>query len=189
MASLIGIWNLALTPLGADRVMDPLEDTESARKCSAVYESIRDELLEAHPWKFATDRIQLALTANTPLYEFTYEFQMPSDSLRVLRIEAPSESWRREGSKILANESPLYIVYIKQITDTTAFSSAFVATLASRMAFELSFSITNSSTFMERLWTVYEKKLKLAKATDAQEGTPYNIYSDRFIDARAGNVR
>jgi hypothetical protein len=41
---------------------------------------------------------------------------------------------------------------------------------------------------MERLFAVYEKKKKIAKAVDAQEGTPVNAIGDRWIDARSGVV-
>ena len=186
-ASLVSIWNLALVPLGAERVMDPLEDTESARKCNAVWEQIRDDEMSSHPWNFATTRIQLALSTTTPTYDYSYAHQLPSDALRILELEG-LEDYKVEGDKVLSNQSIVKCRYIKLITDPLSYSSQFVSLVAARLQFELAYSLTDSSTAMERLFAVYEKKKKIAKAVDAQEGTPVNAIGDRWIDARSGVV-
>lgn len=187
--SLIGIYNLALVPLGVDRVLDPDEETEHARKCNEIYPYIRDEELSAHPWNFATMQAQCALTTETVLFDYTYAYQKPSDCLRIIKIYEDDDAYQVVGDLIYTDVSTLYIEYIKQITDTNVFSSAFKTVLAARLKYELCFALTGSRTMTLELFEVLQRTRKMAKAIDAQEGTPRNINSARITECRSGSVR
>lgn len=188
--SLISIYNAALVPLGADRVLDPLEESDQAIKCNEIFPDIRDDELSSHPWNFALERAQLARTTDTPLYDYTYEYQIPSDSLRVIEIETDEDAFEREGDRILTDVSTLYVQYIKQITDTNAFSPSFRAVLSARLQFELAGSLTShGTTYITMLYEIYQRKVKRAKAIDAQEGTPQALFADRAVNARLGRPR
>ena len=64
-----------------------LSDTnKSAKFCNKQYEILRDEVLYSHPWNFAMTRAELTQTANTPEFEWDYEYELPSDVLRVLDV-------------------------------------------------------------------------------------------------------
>jgi hypothetical protein len=189
MASEVGIWNLALTPLGVNRVMDPLDETEQARKCSAIYEEVRDDELSSHPWNFAKARELCALNSTAPKFEFAYSHKKPSGALRLLEIESNELPYKIEGDNILCNINPLYVKYIRGVVDPNEMPAYFRVLVAARMTVELAFSLTNSSVFMERFMTIYTEKKKQARASDAQEGRPTAIFSDRWVDCRVGNVR
>lgn len=187
--SKVGIWNLALIPLGVDRVADPLEDTEQARKCNEIWDYIRDDEVSCHPWNFALTRVACAVTTDTVLYGYTYSYQIPSDCLRIIDIETDEDAFKREGDKILTDVSTLYIRYIKQVTDTNEFSPSFKTLMAARLKFELSTSLTGSKTMTEALYAVLQKERRRAKAADAQEGTPDQLFSDRIVKCRDGSIR
>ncbi len=61
-----GIANVALSRLGAERIASISEDTENARLINAVYGTLRDEVLRAHPWNFAIKRSIPALVYSEP---------------------------------------------------------------------------------------------------------------------------
>lgn len=187
--SLIGIYNLALVPLGVDRVMDPDEETEPARKCNEIFPYIRDDELSGHPWNFATEQVQCALTTETSLYRYTYVYQIPTDSLRVIEIYTNEDAYQVIGDKIHTDVSTLQIEYIKLVTDTNQYSSSFKALLAARLKYELAFSLTGSRTLTADLYTVLLKERKRAKSIVATEGTPKNIFGSRITDCRRGGVR
>ena len=190
--SLVGIYNMALVPLGVDRVLDPDEETEQARKCNEIYPYLRDDELSGHPWNFATSRIQCAQTTDTVidvLDDYTYAYAVPSDSLRILANEAADDAFKVVGDRIYSAQSTLSIEYIKQITDTNLFSSAFKSLIAARLKYELAFSLTGSRTMTLQLYEALRLERKRAKAIDAQEGTAISIFSDRIVDARKGVVR
>lgn len=188
MASVVEIWNLALISLGVDRVLDPLEESEGARKCAAVYPILRDDELSSHPWNFAINRKSLALTPDEPEYGFASSFQLPSDCLRVIEL-FPKYEYKVEGDRLLTNSGDASVMYIRQVTDPNAMPPYFRNLLSSRIRYELAYSLTDSATAIERFFALYETIRNKAKAIDAQEGTPTNLFSDRWINARAGNVR
>ena len=187
--SLIGIYNAALVPLGVDRVMDPNEETEQARKCNEIWPYIRDDELSGHPWNFATVQTQCALTTESSLYRYQYVYQIPSDSLRIIEIYTNDDAYQVIGDKIHTNVSTLYIEYIKQVTDTNQYSSSFKMLCAARLKYELSFSLIGSRTMTGELYTVLLKERKRAKSIDATEGTPKNNNGSRITDCRRGAVR
>ena len=190
--SLIGIYNLALVPLGVDRVLDPSEETEQARKCNEIYPYIRDDELSGHPWNFAVKRIQCALTTDTVIDvidDYTYAYAVPSDNLRILAIETEEDAFKIIGNRIYTDVSTLYVEYISQVTDTNKFSSAFKCLVAARLKYELCFSLTGARNMTLELYEALRIERKRAKAIDAQEGTPTSIFSDRIVDARRGTPR
>jgi hypothetical protein len=187
--SLVSIYNLALIPLSVDRVLDPLEETEQARKCNEIYPILRDDELSGHPWNFAVVRVQCLLTTDVPVYEYSCSYQVPSDCLRILEVECEDTAYRREGDRIVTDESPLYIQYIQQVTDTNLFSPAFKSLIGARLKFELCTSLTGNKTMALELYSALQGERKRAKAIDAQEGTPGRLFSDRVVNARQGSVR
>ena len=84
LASQIKISNMALTGLGADRIINLADQSENARRINAVWDLLRDEVLRSHTWNFATERRSFGLLAAAPEYYFTSAFQIPGDVLLFL---------------------------------------------------------------------------------------------------------
>jgi len=66
VGSSVGISNIALSKIGAQRITSFSENTENARLLNAIYGTIRDEVLRAHPWNFAIKRTAPALAYTLP---------------------------------------------------------------------------------------------------------------------------
>jgi len=174
MASQVGICNLALTGLGAERIASISDNNENARRLTAIYESCLEDVLRSHPWNFALVRLQLALLVSTPVFGYDYEYQLPADCLRVLEVSDGSSlitNYKIEGRKLLLNYDSVYIKYIAKVTDPNQYTSQFIFVLASRLAAELAYPITNNKATAELAMKVYLDKLQTCKATDAQESS------------------
>lgn len=187
MASKVDIFNLALSVLGDDTVLLPDQATEQARSLAAIYDTIRDATLTAHPWNFAMARKSLPAESATPEWGFDQQFALPSDPfcLRVWRANGRRTGWRVEGRKILANaEAPLQILYIARIEDTELFSFTFIDALAAHLAGTVAYKRTQSRAKESDAWGVYEKKLVLARSIDGQEGDPEQPLTDSFLGSR-----
>ena len=86
MSTILEICNSALIKLGVEPItsLDPLvDDSKAARLCAATYEMIRDDLLASHYWNFAMKRATLVVNATGPLYDYSYAYDLPADSLRI----------------------------------------------------------------------------------------------------------
>lgn len=169
MVSIVDIANLALTSLGADRIISLTENSEGARKINAIYEILRDEVLRSAPWKFAIRWATLAQLNETILSGYTYVFQLPVDCLRVLRLRDRDVDFRIENNKLYCNESSVTIRYITRVEDTSQYDSAFVSAFATRLAAELAYPITSSLSVRDGKWEEYKLKIEQAEAIDSQE--------------------
>jgi len=77
MASEVEICNAALSKIGIsgnNRITSLSQNTKNAKACDERYATLRDLLLEQHPWNFALKRVQLAASTEAPSYEFTYAY-------------------------------------------------------------------------------------------------------------------
>lgn len=182
--NIVGICNQALTSLGANTITALNEDTKEANLCNEKYAHERDSLLRAHPWNFAIERVALATLTEEPAFEYEIVYQLPTDCLRVLATSVSSTEYKIEQGKLLSNESSVNIKYIKQITDPTKFSEDFAEALAARLAWKLAYPITASRTVAADAYQMYKDALNMARAADAQEGTPEELEADEWITAR-----
>ena len=189
LASEVNVANLALTDLGADRIIALDEDSENARKVNAIFNLVRDAELRSHPWNFAIARRNFNQTVNTPVFGFDSEFQIPGDVIRILSSENRNyDEYVREGDKILVNDTSFKARCIIRVEDPTIWDEAFVACFGARLSAELAYSITDSRTVAADKWDIYREKKRQATGIDAQEGTPLEFLADEWLDSRLGGV-
>ncbi len=191
MATEVSICSNALRRLGDDPITSLTEDTERARLCNAFYEDTRDYVLRSHSWNFATTRATLPQLSTTPIYEYSYQYALPTDPycLRVLSMEYNDYIYKIEhvagiGRVLLSNEDTAKILYVARITDTTQFDSMFVDCLTAKLAAELAYPVTNSTTLQTQMEKLYMAKISEARAIDGQETFIDDIVSDTFTDFR-----
>lgn len=185
MASKVSIVNGGLRLLGSNRITSFAEDSEGAILANEFYDDIRDRVLRAHPWNFAVKRTSLPALAATPAWEFTYAYNVPADSLRMLEIEGQDFwhskqsgdtitglGWRLESGQILTDkEPPLNIRYIRQETDPNQYDANFISALEARIALEFAEKLTGTSAKVADMASLYDKFLRDARAVNGQEGT------------------
>lgn len=191
-SSKVEITNLALTLLGADLITSMTESNERARTANTIFDSVRDSVLRAHPWNFATRRMSLAsLASPTPADTWQYYFTPPANSLRILKVDEAvgGRDFVMERGYIACNYSPIIVKYIYQEADVTKYDALFVQALAARLAHAMAWRRIQSSTREEELWKTYRSYVKEARSVDSQEGTPEDLTADDWLEARgSGSV-
>jgi hypothetical protein len=187
----VKIANSALIKVGANRIDALTDDNDRAAIINEQFDELRDELLRSHPWNFAIQRKSVAQTADTPVFGFTYEYQIPSDSLRILSTNIPQDvdyqiELNKNGTSlvIVTDYSEVKIRYIKRQTDPTLFSHHFAQTLALRIAYDVSYFFNQSTAQRNQLWQEYQAMLAQARSFDAQEGRMPTVEADDWIDVR-----
>lgn len=198
MASQVEIANRALTKLGAARIISFDDDNKQARAVKSMFEIVRDAELRAHLWSFSVKRVSLAALSTTPTWGFDYEYQLPSDYLRLVQVNdvypGPSlDDYRNasvaeyvvESRKILTNlTAPLNIRYMARIEDTTQWDATFVEALASRLAFEMCEDLTQSNTKKDSARQDYREALIAAIRSDGIEQPPQDLPDDGWVLSR-----
>ena len=189
MASEVSICNSALLELGEDFITALTEDSKAARLCNLVYSEMRDELLRKYPWNFATERKEIGRLTSTPPFGFAYEYQLPSDCLRVLGtnlgVEYSGVIWKVEGRKLRSDMLFTHILYIRQETNTTLMDPLFRECLAARIAWKLAIPLTDDRQLANDMAAAFMGKVSSAYFNDAIEGTPDNVtMSPGYLEAR-----
>lgn len=174
--SIVEICNAALSLIGEKQITNATlsDDTEAERQCSLVYPIIRDKLLRAHPWNFAESRSQLAALTETPDFEFSYYYQLPSDCLRVLRLYDTDDNYRVEANRRIATDvTPCQLIYTAQVTDPAQFDPGFTHAVIYHLAAHLAMVLSDNRSLAAELRQAADAETKMAKAQDGQEGYPY----------------
>lgn len=188
MATDLDICNNALLMLGA-RVLTDFNDPASdhADLVRNLWPVERDATLRAHPWNCAIARVQLAALAQAPAFDWSYQFNLPGDFLRILSVGLDGETplYRVEGRRILADDSPLYLKYIFRNEDITTWDSLLVAATVSRMAMVLAYPVTKSASMQEQMGAMHARALQEARTVDGQEDTPEEVGDFPFLNVRS----
>ena len=182
--SAVAICNMALSLLGDEPITSLTDNSTRARLCNLRYEHIRDATLRSHPWNFALLRAELAELEAEPLFDWDKAFQLPTDCLRVLRLNSADDEFVIEGRSLLTDATTAQIRYISQVTDPGQYDSLFIEAFAARLAADICQKLTGNSGRADTLWQQYERKLQEALGADGQEGSDENLTSDIFIEAR-----
>lgn len=182
--SQVKICNIAITKLGANRITAMDDGSEEGKLCTAIYDEMLEDVLCEHPWSFATKRVALALTANTPVFDFSLEYQVPVDSLRIWSTNVPGFRYKIEGDKIVSDDADLKIIYTFRAEDPSIYFPKFSTALASRLAAELAFPITASNTTAELAEKKYQRDLIKAIQSDSQQGSAITPLHNEWINAR-----
>lgn len=183
--SAVDVCNSALQKLGAVSILSLDDNSREARQCALSYDWKRRSELRNHRWNFATKRVALAPDSAAPISDFTYQFTMPADCLRILRTNDPLQDWVIEGRKILTNvDNPLYLRYIADITDVTQWDAAFYDAMAAALAIDMCEALTNSASKLDRLDRMYKDAIGEARKNNAFESGPVEPPTDSWILAR-----
>lgn len=180
----VSVCNSALVKVGADRISSITQNTKSAILLNAIFNQTRDNVLRAHPWNFAMKRATLAPTSTTPEFEWDYQYDKPSDMLRVWETYPDDIPHIIEGEKILTDESSLDVRYIYRQDDPATWDACFAEALAWNLAEQIALALTGSLNIQKACADGYKRALAEARSMDGMEGAIKGLEIDDWILAR-----
>lgn len=151
----------------------PTDELEIA--CDRWFDTCREQMLSAFNWTFAKSRFIAPQNSETPLFDYTKQFVLPSDFLQLESIylgeyiTKEEIDFRIEGRNLLINteDATLNIVYIKNLDQTELYPEYFVNALVTYLALNLSNEINASDTDLQRLKSWHDNSLIVAKSQDS----------------------
>ncbi|MEJ3621049.1 hypothetical protein [Brachymonas wangyanguii] len=201
MASVIDICNLALARLGDNATLasiDPPEGSAQAEHCARFYPMARDTLLEMHPWKFATRRVQLAQLVDDGLSGWSFAYAKPQDCIRIHDVLPPAGRMgaavpyateaRADGAEVIrVDMDDATLRYTARIEDTTVFPPAFTDALVWLLASYLAGPVIKgdagaqmASVCLKAFQSVYAA----ATVSDSNQQRPARDHVPGWIQAR-----
>jgi len=140
----------ALLMIGQKAISSFNEGTDASNICDRIYPGVKKSTLQSFPWSFTFKKVQLAQTTNTPVNEYKYEYQLPSDRLGTIRRAFNSTAvgartfsqWTIQGDKLLTNEETVVIDY-QYLPTESEMPSYFIQLLKYMMCWHLATPMTD----------------------------------------------
>jgi hypothetical protein len=181
----IQICNLALARLGDSRITALTDATAQAQYCSLFYSQTLEELQTEFDWQFCRKLASLTADATAPAFGYARRFAVPSDFLRLIRLNGIDEDenfskWEIVDGFIHTDlAAPAQIEYIASVTDSAKFPAVFVEILSAKLAANLAMPLTGSKDLFSQMAEVFSanmqrpvvKSLILATAKDRPSTT------------------
>lgn len=186
MATEVSICSNALLMLGAQPINDFNEDNDRARLASNLFPDIRDWLLRKHPWNCAVKRVALAPDAQTPAFDYPFQFSIPDDWLKNLQVGqyGCEADFKHEGRKILCAENPLYLRYVWKNTTPATWDTALVFVAQLAMKAVMAYPITKSQSVADSAMKMFSDEWRSATAVDGQDDPPETFGDFRLLASR-----
>lgn len=111
-------------------------------------------------------------------------YQKPLDYVKIIKKSDSGALLNVEQDKLISNSEALKIKYTFLNTDVTTYYPKFTQALASRLAAEICFRITNSTTKAKELLSYYhDTALPMAISSDSTQDTPEQPMQDEWLDS------
>ena len=200
MTSTVDIANYALNIIGASNISALDENSKVGRLINQRYESVRDAVFRSHPWNCLIRRAELGQETDAPVFGYSKQYALPTNPfcLRVLEFSNGSLSYPQdnmtsntggpvfviEGRKLLTDEDTARIKYIARVTDPQQYDALLIDALSARLASEIAYAATGSTSVSQLADALYRDKLLEARFVDATDGAPQKLEASDFIESR-----
>lgn len=192
MPSVTSICNQALARLGGNQIINLDDNTQEAKLCKAVYENLRNTVLEEHQWSFAIGRHKLVKSNESFVGgQYANYFLIPPFVINIIRASSNpddrttnTDNWRVEAGYVTSDASTIYIKTVDKIIDPNKYSPMFTQALAIRIAAEIAWPLTQSMSVGSGLLREYARLMGLAAQKDGQQGTTERVRSGRYLSVR-----
>ena len=183
----IGLCSRALVRIGASPISSFDDGTAEAEIAGSLFSSVRDSLLSAYPWTFATGQVALTKLSEAPIADYQNAFQLPNDFLRAISIGSNDRGrggrYRIYRGVLHSDLDEVTLTYIFR-PEEEEFPSFFDMALISRLSAEFCIPVTESTSRAKTLFDVSAQEFARARQIDAQQDTPNHLENFTLIDVR-----
>jgi hypothetical protein len=183
----VALCSRALIRLGAAPISSFLDGTTESEIAGALYAPVRDALLSAYGWSFATAQVELTKLSQAPLADYLNAFQLPNDFLRASSAGAGGRgrglNYRIYQGALHTDAENVTLSYIYR-PEEEDFPPYFDMALIARLSAEFCIPITENTSRADALYRMAEGEYTRARQIDAQQDSPNRIENFSLTDIR-----
>ncbi len=183
----VALASRALIRIGAAPISSFSDGSVEAEIANALFAPVRDGLLSAYAWGFATGQVALDELETPPVADYDYAFQLPTDYLRALSAGTGTRGrglkYRIARGALHTNSSSAVLTYVFR-PEEEEFPPYFDQAIIARLAAEFCIPITESTSRASALFDLAEDEFRRARQIDAQQDTPNAIEKFPLTDIR-----
>lgn len=199
MATEAGICNVALLRVGVRKFLEDLSGSSvEAQACSALFEPLRDAVLQEFSWRFATKRASLTVLSSAERSGWEYVYSLPSDFLFARYIypstTTPNPDQRvpfelemndtDDGKVLVCNLEDAELVYVAKVDNPGLWTPLFCDALSWRIAADLARALPVKPQVAQAMDVGYQRALNLAIAAELRNEQSGAIPEAESIRAR-----
>ncbi len=183
----IALCSRALIRIGAAPIASFNDGTAESEIAGALFAPVRDALLSAYSWSFATGQVELTQLEDPPLADYANAFQLPNDFLRAMSAGSGGRgrglNFRIARNAVHTDAGEVLLTYIFRPGEEE-FPPYFDAALIARLTAEFTIPVTENTSRAEAMFRLAELEFGRARQIDAQQDTPGRIEDFSLINAR-----
>ena len=182
-ATKVNIISQALILLGERPVSDLTDDSrDSISGIVAIFENTYEAELQSNRWRFACAKKALDRLNTTPLNEYQFVHQLPSDALLIFRT-VPRTRYEIYGDRIYSNLQQIEVDYLFK-PDIATLPAYFTKMLAYSLAREMARPTSENTHTVNDFSDRYYLQRNVAMFADAQARPNVAIEDSPFTDCR-----
>lgn len=186
-ASWTDLCNHALGRLGHQLISNIVTDqTPHAAYCRLYLGAVIEEILGQFDWNGASRRIQLAESAESPVFGFAHAYQLPADFLRLVSAETDAEPYKVEGDRLLTDAEEVYLVYVFRPSEPNQLPHYLKKAIISGLAYRLTTPLSSNEQLKMEIKQEYLDptlgSLEEARRTDARHSDPETVAEQNGYD-------
>ncbi len=183
----IALCSRALIRIGAAPITSFSDGTAESEIAGALFDTVRDALLSAYAWSFASGQVVLSQIITTPVADYDFAYGLPNDFLRALSAGSGSRgrglNYRIAAGALHTNAPDVVLSYVFR-PEEEAFPPYFDQALIARLSAEFTIPVTENTSRSEAMFRLAEAEFERARQIDAQQDTPNSIEDFTLIDVR-----
>lgn len=183
----VALCSRALIKIGAAPVTSFDDGTSESEVAGALFAQVRDALLSAYAWSFASGQVALTRLSEGPVADYAYAYGLPNDFLRALSAGSGARGrgldFRIAAGTLHTDAPDVVLSYIFR-PEEEAFPPYFDQVLITRLAAEFCIPVTENTSRAEMLFSLSEREFARARQIDAQQDTPGRIEDFTLIKVR-----
>lgn len=178
----IGLISKALVLLGEKPLTSLTEDRYGATVGSNLFDLIYENELQSNPWRFSMKKRALSRLVDTPLNQYAYAYQIPTDCLLVRHVY-PRTQYEIYGGRLYTDATTVELDYQFK-PEVSALPAYFSTLLTYALARDMVKPITESEDAVRIFQGKYVLQRDRAMYADAQGRPAVPIQDSPFTDVR-----
>lgn len=179
----IGIISKALILCGEKPLTSLSDNRYGATVGSNLFELLYENELQSNRWRFATTKGALSQLVSTPLNQWRYAYQLPTDMLLPIGIYPVDLQYEIYADHLYTDRSSVEMDYLFK-PEVTAIPAYFATLMTFALAQHFIKPITESDQAVEIMRRKYEIQRNVALYADAQGRPAKPVVHSPFTDVR-----
>ncbi|PZQ48712.1 MAG: hypothetical protein DI551_01110 [Micavibrio aeruginosavorus] len=183
----VALCSRALIRLGAAPITSFADGTAESEVAGAMFAPVRDALLSAYGWSFASGQAALTKLSAPPVADYQNAFALPLDYLRAISAgnggRGRGLNYRIARGALHTDAEEVTLSYIFR-PEEEEFPPYFDMAMIARLSAEFCIPLTENTGRADALFKIADQEYARARQIDAQQDTPGRIENFSLIDVR-----